>query len=115
MEMKKGQKKRTWTKEQKLEIIEKHLKEHVSVRALEKEYSADRSMICHWLKDYDKYGEAAFNSKSHRQGNHFAALHTSKSLTETERLRLQLAKLEIENERLKKGYQVKGVGANYQI
>lgn len=29
--MKKGQKKRIWTKEQKIEIIEKHLKEHVSV------------------------------------------------------------------------------------
>ena len=36
--MKKGQKKRIWTKEQKLEIINKHLKEHVSVRSLEKEY-----------------------------------------------------------------------------
>ena len=40
--MKKGQKKRIWTKEQKLEIINKHLKEHVSVRSLEKEYNADR-------------------------------------------------------------------------
>ena len=110
--MKKGQKKRIWTKEQKLEIIGKHLNEHVSVRTLEKEYNADRSMICHWLRDYGKYGEAAFNSKSHRKGNPFAALHTSKTLTETERLRLELAKLEIENERLKKGYQVKGVGAN---
>ena len=81
------------------------------MRTLEKEYNADRSMICHWLRDYGKYGEAAFNPKGH-PGNPFAALHTSKTLTETERLRLQLAKLEIENERLKKGYQVKGVGAN---
>ena len=110
--MKKGQKKRVWSKEQKLEIIGKHLNEHISVRTLEKEYNADRSMICHWLRDYGKYGEAAFNSKSHRKGNPFAALHTSKTLTETERLRLELAKLEIENERLKKGYHVKGVGAN---
>ena len=110
--MKKGQKKRVWTKEQKLEIICKHLNEHISVRTLEKEYNADRSMICHWLRDYGKYGEIAFNSKAHKKGNPFAALHTSKTLTETERLRLQLAKLEIENERLKKGYQVKGVGAN---
>ena len=110
--MKKGQKKRIWTKEQKLEIVGKHLNEHISVRTLEKEYNADRSMICHWLRDYGKYGESAFNSKSHRKGNPFAALHTSKTLTETERLRLQLAKLEIENERLKKGYQAKGVGAS---
>ena len=111
--MKKGQKKRIWTKEQKLEIIEKHLKEHVSVRTLEKEYNADRSMICHWIRDYNEFEEDAFNSKP--KGNPFAALHTSKSLTEPERLRLQLAKLEIENERLKKGYQVKGVGANKEF
>ena len=85
--MKKGQKKRVWTKEQKLEIIGKHLNEHISVRTLEKEYNADRSMICHWLRDYGKYGEAAFNPKGH-PGNPFAALHTSKTLTETERTRL---------------------------
>ena len=59
----KGQKRRIWTKEQKLEIIGKHLNEHISVRTLEKEYDADRSMICHWLRDYGKYGEAAFNYK----------------------------------------------------
>ncbi len=75
--MKKGQKKRIWTKEQKLEIIEKHLKEHVSVRTLEKEYDADRSMICHWLRDYNKYGEKAFDGKNKYKGNPYAALHTS--------------------------------------
>ena len=112
--MKKGQKKRIWTKEQKLEIINKHLKEHVSVRSLEKEYNADRSMICHWIRDYNELGEMALEPKGHR-GNPYAALHTSKSLTETERLKLQLAKLEIENERLKKGYIVKGVGANKEF
>ena len=113
--MRKGQKKRIWTKEQKLEIIHKHINEHISAGSLSKEYNADKSMICHWIRDYEKYGEAAFDSKSHKKGNPFAALHTSKTLTETERLRLQLAKLEIENERLKKGYRVKGVGANKEF
>lgn len=47
------------------------------------------------------------NHKGH-PGNPFAALHTSKTLTETERLRLQLAKLEIENERLTKDTKWKG-------
>ena len=46
-----------------------------------------------------------------KTGNPFAALHTSKSLTKEERLELENLKLRIENERLKKGYQVKGVGA----
>ena len=45
-------------------------------------------------------------------GNHYAALHSSKSLSELERLRLIVAKQEVEIARLKKGYWVEGVGAN---
>ena len=108
--MRKGQKKRVWTPEQKSEIVHKHLDEHISVRTLEREYTADRSMICRWVKEYIAEGENAFIPKGH-PGNPFAALHVSKNLSELERLRLMVAKLEIENERLKKGYLVKGVGA----
>lgn len=108
--MKKGQRKRVWTQEQKAEIVHKHLDEHVSVRRLEKEYDADRSMICKWVKKYIAEGESSFIPKK-RPGNPFSALHTSKKLSEVERLRLMVAKLEIENERLKKGYLVKGAGA----
>ena len=109
--MRKGQKKRIWTPDQKLEIIHKHLDDHVSLRTLEKEYHAERSMISHWVKRYIAEGKAGIQPKV-RPGNKFAALHTSKKLSELERLRLMVAKLEIENERLKKGYWVEGVGAN---
>ena len=112
--MRKGQKKRVWTPEQKSEIVHKHLDEHISVRTLEKEYTADRSMICRWVKEYIAEGELAFIPKGH-PGNPFAALHASKNLSELERLRLMVAKLEIENERLKKGYWVEGVGANKEF
>lgn len=108
--MKKGQTKRVWPPEQKGEIVRKHLEEHTSIRTLEKEYQADRSMICRWVKRYIAEGESSFVHKGH-PGNPFAALHTSKNLSEVERLRLMVAKLEIENERLQKGYWVKGVGA----
>ena len=108
--MKKGQTRRVWTPEQKAEIVHKHLNNHISVRTLEKEYHADRSMICKWVKKYIEEGESSFVHKGH-PGNPFAALHVSKNLSEVERLRLMVAKLEIENERLKKGYLVKGVGA----
>ena len=112
--LRKGQKKRIWTPEQKSEIVHKHLDDHVSVRTLEREYTADRSMICRWVKEYIAEGESAFIPKGH-PGNPFAALHTSKKLPEIERLRLIVAKLEIENERLKKGYWVEGVGANKEF
>ena len=112
--MKKGQKKRVWMPEQKAEIVRKHLEEHVSVRSLEKEYHAERSMICRWVKRYIAEGESSFECKR-PSGNRYAALHTSKNLSEIERLRLMVAKLEIENERLKKGYWVEGVGANKEL
>ena len=112
--MRKGQRKREWTAKQKSEIVHKHLDDHISVRTLEKEYTADRSMICRWVKEYIAEGESAFIPKVH-PGNPFAALHVSKNLSEIERLRLMVAKLEIENERLKKGYWVEGVGVNKEF
>ena len=45
-------------------------------------------------------------------GNIFSALHASKKLSEVERLKLELMKKEIEIERLKKGYMVKGAGSS---
>jgi transposase len=109
--MKRGQKRREWTPEEKEEIVHRHLDEHISVRTLEKEYNADRSMICRWVKKFLAEGQSSFVHKGH-PGNPFAALHASKNISEIERLRLMVAKLEIENERLKKGYWVEGVGAN---
>ena len=109
--MKKGQKKRTWTVEQKLEIVHKHLDEHISVRTLAKEYETDSGMICRWTKEYLAGGEVGLTPKV-RPGNKFAALHRRKNLSELERLRLLVAKQEIEIARLKKGYWVEGAGAN---
>ena len=109
--MKKGQKKRIWTPEQKLEIVQKHLEEHISVEKLGKEYAADTGMICRWVKGYISGGRAGLEPKK-RPGNKFAALHRSKNLSEIERLRLLVTKQEIEIARLKKGYWVEGAGAN---
>ena len=109
--MKKGQKKKKWTIEQKLEIVHKHLGDYISVRTLAKEHEPDTRMICRWTKEYLSGGEAAFEPKT-RPGNKFAALHRSKNLSELERLRLLVAKQEIEIARLKKGYWVEGAGAN---
>ena len=109
--MRKGQKKRIWKTEEKLEIVRKHLDEHISVRTLESEYGAEHGMICRWTKEYISGGEAGLEPKK-RPGNKFAALHRSKNLSELERLRLLVAKQELEIARLKKGYWVEGVGVN---
>lgn len=109
--MRKGQKKRVWTPEQKSEIVHKHLDEHISVKKLEKEYDVEHSTICRWTKEYIAGGEAGLQPKE-RSGNKYAALHRSKNLSELERLRLLVAKQEVEIARLKKGYWVEGVGAS---
>ena len=100
---KKGTPHRKWTKEEKLKIIHLHLDGHISIREIEKEYGIEHSLVSHWVKIYLEDGEDALEPHN---GNPYAALHSSKSLSEVERLRLMVAKLEVENARLKKGYWV---------
>ena len=106
---KKGIPHRKWRKEEKLRIIKRHLEEHISLRQLEKEEDADHSLISAWVKRYREEGVEGLIAQN---GNPYAALHTSKKLSEIDRLRLIVAKQEVEIERLKKGYWVEGTGAN---
>ena len=106
---KKGIPHQKWSKEEKLRIVRFHLDEHKSIRQIEKEYGVRNGLVSAWVKKYLEEGEDALEPHN---GNPYAALHTSKSLTEVERLRLMVAKLEVENARLKKGYWVEGAGAS---
>ena len=109
MGTKKGTKPRKWSKEEKLKLVLLHLNEKVSLMQIEKEYAVSSGLVSTLVKKYLNGGEEALVSRS---GNPYAALHTSKSLSEVERLRLIVAKQEVEIARLKKGYWVEGVGAN---
>ena len=100
---------RKWSKEEKLRLIRLHLDEHISIREIERKYGVGHSLVSAWVKRYLEDGEEALEPKN---GNPYAALHTSKSLSEVDRLRLIIAKQEVEIARLKKGYWVEGVGAN---
>ena len=106
---KKGIPHRKFSKEEKMKYIRLHLEEHLPVRQIEQEYSINHSLISNWVKRYLQDGEDALEP---RNGNPYAALHRSKNLSEVERLRLLVAKQEVEIARLKKGYWVEGVGAN---
>lgn len=105
----KGQKFRSYTAEEKLKVVKLHVQEHISIRSLEKQTGISNGLICNWVKRYTEKGIRGLESHS---GNSFAALHSSKHLSELERLKLLTLKQEIEIERLKKGYAVKGVGAS---
>ena len=77
-----------------------HLEDHKSLMQIEKEHSVGNGLVSAWVKKYLEEGEEALTP---RKGNPYAALYTSKSLSEVERLRLLVAKQEVEIARLKKG------------
>ena len=103
----KGMSHRRWSKETKLEIINKHMIDKIPMRQLARDYGISTGMISNWIS---KYEEGGYEALEDRRGNRFAALHTGNSLSEVERLRMTIAKQEVEIARLKKGYFVKGAG-----
>ena len=106
---KKGTPHRRFSKEEKMKCVKLHLDEHIALKQIEREYGIRKTLVSEWVKRYLQDGEEALEP---RNGNPYAALHRSKNLTEVERLRLLVAKQEVEIARLKKGYWVEGVGAN---
>lgn len=106
---KKGVPHRKWSKDEKLKIIRQHLEEHKATKEIAREYDISSGLVSTWVKKYLEEGEDALEPHN---GNPYSALHTSKSLSEVERLRLIVAKQEVEIARLKKGYWVEGAGAN---
>ena len=106
---KKGTPHRKFSKEEKMKYVRLHIEEHISMGQIEREYGIRSSLVSSWVKRYLQDGEEALEPHN---GNPYAALHRSKSLSEVERLRLLVAKQEVEIARLKKGYWVEGVGVN---
>ena len=109
---KKGMSHTHYSYEEKLRIVNEVLQNHKSSREVGKENGMESSIIRRWVRQYSKDGIDALKSKNHHKGNRFSALHNSKHLSDAERLELTIEKLRVENERLKKGYIAKGVGAD---
>ena len=107
----KGTKNNRRSPEEKESIVLKLINGEESSYSISRKYDVSRSLLWTWVETYRNEGIKGFSSKvgKHKKGNPYAALHTKKNLTEVERLRLELAKKEVECERLK-GYSVKGVG-----
>ena len=105
----KGIKHRTYTEDEKLKIVKMNVEQYLSSYEISKITRVSEKNIRRWVKQYSEEGIEGLKTK--RRGNPFAALHTSKTLTKEERLELENLKLKIENERRKKGYLVKGGGA----
>ena len=110
-------KNRQYTAEFKIKCVKEVLEGHKSIKKVAAENCFARGILQQWIKHYQEDGEEYFyqEHRGNRSGNPYAALHTKKNLSELERLELENLKLRIENERLKKGYMVKGVGAKKEF
>ena len=108
----KGTKNKMRSPEEKEAIVLELINGEGSSYFISRKYGISRSLLWVWVGTYRNEGVKGFSSKigKHKKGNPYAALHVKKNLTEVERLKLELAKKEVECERLKKGYSVKGVG-----
>ena len=101
---------RYWSKEDKLKIINEVLLNCKSTEQVAKEYDISGGMLRGWIIKYNKDGLNALENKK-KPGNPLSKFSNRKKLSEMEQLQYENMKLRIENERLKKGYLVKGDGS----
>jgi len=101
---------RYWSKEEKLRIINKVLKDGLSAMEVSRQEDISQGMLSIWIKKYLNEGESALDNNK-KPGNPLAKYANRKALSEIEQLEYENMKLRIENERLKKGYIVKGDGS----
>lgn len=80
------------------------------IMEIERKYNISDSSFYKWKKQYDEKGLEGLKEKEFRKYNKNIGLHLRKPKNKIEELELELMKKDIEIARLKKGYNVKGVG-----
>ena len=106
----KGGKNKYWSKEEKLKLIKEHLDNNISTNEITTRENISNGMYNNWLKKYLELGEDGLENRK-KPGNPLMKYSAKKNLTELEKLEYENMKLRIENERLKKGYMMKGDGS----
>ena len=101
---------RYWSKEEKLRIINRVINDGLSSEQVAKDEDISSGMLRSWIINYLKHGENSLENKK-KPGNPLAKYSRKKELSDLEKLEYENMKLRIENERLKKGYMMKGDGS----
>lgn len=107
---KKGGKNRYWSKEEKLKLVQRVLENYESTWDVSRSENISNGMLNNWIKKYRELGEKGLENKR-KPGNPLTKYACRKKLSELEQLEYENMKLRIENERLKKGYMMKGDGS----
>ena len=96
------------TPEEKETIVLEYLNGNAGYKSVARDHGVTESLLRNWIKKYRQKGIDGLKSKS---GNNNPNLgRYDRHPSQVERLKKELLKKEIEIERLKKGYQVKGGG-----
>ena len=103
----KGGTNKYWSKEEKLRIVKLVMSNGLKETCRNEEIYY--GMVTNWVKRYKTKGESGLINQK-KPGNPMAKYANKNGLTDIEKLEYENMKLRIENERLKKGYIVKGVG-----
>jgi transposase-like protein len=101
---------RYWSKEEKKKIIDEVLIEAFSSTTVAKKYDISQGMIINWIRKYEQGGIEGLENKK-KPGNPLSKYSKKSNLSDIEKLQYENMKLRIENERLKKGYLIKGDGS----
>jgi len=107
-------KKKMRTPEEKEQIVKRFLDGEPVVK-LANEMETDRRVIYDWINKYREEGKEGLKSNTGKHKNPNVGLHLKRPKNKIEELELELMKKEIEIARLKKGYMVKGVGAEKEF
>lgn len=99
------------TPEEKEVVVKRYLNGESATKIAD-ELEIDKGRIYKWLKKYNKEGFDGLISKTgkHSTKSKNMGLHLRKPKNKIEELELEIMKKDIEIARLKKGYNVKGVG-----
>lgn len=103
-----GGKNRKWTVEEKEAIVLEYLNGKAGYKSIARSHGVDTRLFTRWIRKYRESGTEGLRSK--RGSNNPNLGKYDRHPSEVEKLKKELLKKEIEIERLKKGYQVKGGG-----
>ncbi len=111
---KKGQKFKTWTADEKYNVIKPIIDLEISLAQVGKNTGVSNSTLHRWIKSYKENGYDGLKAKK-KPGNPLMKYSRRKILTKEEHLEYENMKLRIENDLLKKGYLMKGRWCNCKI
>ena len=110
-----GTKNRKFSEKDKERILLEHYNNHIPWEELCRQYELSSSLIYAWNVKYKTNGIDGLKTNSGKHKNNHGGLYLKKPKNKIEELELELMKKDIEIARLKKGYIVKGVGAEKEF